>query len=216
MDEAIPPARLADLSRMIPGLSRPVSWIAYSRLDQGHSAEELQNARKAGCRKLFFGLESASERILKRFGKGITVAGARKVLMDAGEAGIGIHLFLMTGFPGESIEDQDATTEFLRTILPRLDPFSFSFDLFPLWAERETPLFADPKRFGANGILRSADDDLAYQYRLEASPGTGRPPLRFLEAVTDTVVGAFGGRDGLHTIRFSQDSLHLLMIESNE
>ncbi|MEW6713007.1 MAG: radical SAM protein, partial [Candidatus Riflebacteria bacterium] len=101
VDEAIPPARLRELASLFKELPEPVSWIGYARLDAGHDLEGFKMARASGCRKLFVGVESGSDRILSTFNKGVTAERARRVLLDAAAAGLAVHFFLMTGFPQE-------------------------------------------------------------------------------------------------------------------
>ncbi|RCK79442.1 MAG: Radical SAM domain protein [Candidatus Ozemobacter sibiricus] len=151
VDEAVPPGRLRELAEVFGGLPAPVGWIAYTRLDPGHDAAGLARVRAAGCRKLFVGLETGSDRLLARFRKGITAATARRVLLDMAAAGLAVHLFLMTGFPGEDEADQQATLALLADVWPAFDPFGVTYDLFPLMAEVGTDLWEHPSRYGWAG-----------------------------------------------------------------
>ncbi|PKL51380.1 MAG: hypothetical protein CVV42_00590 [Candidatus Riflebacteria bacterium HGW-Riflebacteria-2] len=214
VDEALPPARLRELSDLFASLPEPVAWIGYARLDAGHDRAGFARARAAGCRKLFIGVESGSDRILARFHKGVDAARARRVLLDAAAAGLAVHSFLMTGFPGEDENDRQATLDLLADVWPAFDPFGVSFDLFPLSGELETDLMADPERFGWQAPQRDSRNDLVWQFPLMSGPAAAESLTDFktrIHALADAVLGpAFG----LRHAGLAQDCLHLLLLEA--
>ncbi|MFZ2955944.1 MAG: radical SAM protein [Candidatus Ozemobacteraceae bacterium] len=215
VDEALPAPRLQKLSEMACRLPRPISWLAYARLDGNHTFERLRAAREAGCRKLFFGLETGSPRLLERFQKGILPATAVQVLRNAGKAGIAVHLFLMTGFPGETDDDRTATLRLLDEVLPSLDSFGFTYDLFGLHIERETALFQEPSRFGARQPSIDCSNDAAFQFDPGLSTEERAAVAEFSDRIASTVERHHGESFGLRHMRLSQDSLHLLLIENS-
>jgi hypothetical protein len=215
VDEALPPARLRELSDLFISLPEPTTWIGYARLDAGHTRDGFVKAHAAGCRKLFIGVESGSDRILKRFHKGVDAARARRVLLDAATAGLAVHTFLMTGFPGENESDQQATLDLLNDVWPAFDPFGVSFDLFPLTGELETDLIADPAAYGWQGPQRDSRNDLAWQFPLLRGTAAAESLADFksrIHALADAVLGpAFG----LRHAGLAQDCLHLLLLEGH-
>jgi len=214
VDEAMPPERLEELSSRILQLGEKISWICYSRLDRNHSRRVFSLAREAGCRKIFFGLETGSERILKTFRKGVTTAHAKQVLVDASNSDLGIHLFLMCGFPGENSEDRKATLDFLESILSERNAFSFTYDLFPLWCELDTELFLQPSEFGAQGIKIREDHDLAYQFKLLGGTINDSRHSQYLDEIDSLAAKCCKTKEGLRELHLSQDSSHLLLIEA--
>ncbi|OIP29763.1 hypothetical protein AUK22_02780, partial [bacterium CG2_30_54_10] len=216
VDEALPPARLRDVSALFEALPRPVSWICYLRLDPGHTRETFELARASGCRKFFIGLETGSDRILERFHKGITSAVARRVLKDIAAARIAPHLFLMSGFPGETDGDRQQTLALLAEVLPFFDPFGFSYDLFPLTAELETDFLANPGNYGCETVARGPGNDLAYQFPIVTSR-KGREEFAVFASRISALADSFlGTAFGLRHAGLAQDSLHLLLIEAHE
>jgi len=211
VDEAIAPDRLALLCDVLRGLP-PITWICYSRLDAGHGADLFSRMRAAGCRKIFFGLETGSETLLRRFRKGVEPATAVRVLRDAGRAGIAVHLFLMVGFPGESQTDRDATVAAAGEALEAHDPRTFTFDVAGLRVERDTPLFLRPEAFG----MAPVDDgsparDAAYHFAPPAAEAV-RDAARSLAARLGALLGTDGPR--MQSLHLSQDSLHLPLVEA--
>ena len=214
VDEALPPARLREVSEIFSALPEPVSWIGYARLDSGHTRDGFVRARAAGCRKLFIGVESGSDRILRRFNKGVNAACARRVLLDAAAAGLAVHTFLMTGFPGEDESDRQATLALLADVWPAFDPFGISFDLFPLTGELETDLIADPAAYGWQGPQRDSRNDLAWQFPL-LSGATAAESLADFKSRIHTLADSIAGPEfGLRHAGLAQDCLHLLLLEA--
>lgn len=214
VDEALPPSRLRELADVFAALPEPVFWIGYARLDAGHTGEGFWRARAAGCLKLFIGLETGSDRILARFNKGVDGAQARRVLHDVAAAGLAVHTFLMTGFPGEDASDRQATLDLLADVWPAFDPFGVSFDLFALTGELETEMVADPPAFGWEGPKSDGRNDLAWQFPLLAGPTAAESLAGFraeLHSLADRVLGR---TFGLRHAALAQDSLHLLLLEA--
>ena len=80
-----------------------VSWSAYARVD--NMTEEIATLmRRAGCRMVLFGMESADEGILKAIRKGTTTEDMRKGVKIATDAGLGVYSSFIIGLPGESEE----------------------------------------------------------------------------------------------------------------
>lgn len=214
VDEAIPPARLLELAAIFVSLPGPVAWIGYCRLDEGHTREGFIKAKAAGCRKLFIGVESGSDKILKQFNKGVTATRARRVLLDIAAAGLAAHFFLMTGFPGESETDRQATLDLLADVLPAFDPFGVSFDLFPLTGELETDLMANPTAYGWNAPQHNQKHNLDWQFPLLTGPAATETLANFKTRIHELADRIAGPAFGLRHAALAQDSLHLLLLEA--
>ncbi len=213
-DEALPPARLRELADIFAALPEPVFWIGYARLDAGHDREGFLRARASGCLKLFIGLETGSDRILSRFNKGVDQAQARRVLLDMAAAGLSVHTFLMTGFPGEEASDRQETLDLLASVWPAFDPFGVSFDLFALTGELETDLMADPTAFGWQGPQSGAGNDLAWQFPLLKGSAAAESLAEFRASLHSLADRVLGREFGLRHAALAQDSLHLLLLEA--
>jgi len=85
--------------------------------------EELVGALKdAGCRKIFLGAESGSQKVLDAMNKEITVDQVRRAAVLCRRAGIETYLYMMVGYPGEEWADLRLSVDLLRETLP--DEFS--------------------------------------------------------------------------------------------
>jgi anaerobic magnesium-protoporphyrin IX monomethyl ester cyclase len=67
--------------------------------------------RRAGCRTVFFGIESGSDEVLRVMRKGITAAQARDAVWAAHDAGLEVGAFFILCYPGET---DDTVLETLR------------------------------------------------------------------------------------------------------
>ncbi|HLD28849.1 MAG TPA: radical SAM protein [bacterium] len=94
----------------------PVQWVANAVITPRLTYDALTLMKRAGCKKLIFGIESGSERVLKKMRKAYKPAVARKVLKDAWKAGIAVTCNFMFGFPGETEEDFNQTLRFVGDV----------------------------------------------------------------------------------------------------
>jgi radical SAM superfamily enzyme YgiQ (UPF0313 family) len=133
-DESCPPGLLEEMTDIILKRNLKIYYLCYARLESAFTAERLKKLRRGGLRKLMFGLESGSDRTLHNINKGISAAQAETVMNNCRQAGINFRLFVILGFPGETLEDAWETRAFLQRVSPLLrDPLnSFEINLFHL------------------------------------------------------------------------------------
>lgn len=104
----------------------------------------LAKMRKAGAVKLVFGVETGSDRLLKKMCKGATAGDVLKYLELSHKLGIWNHLDLIAGLPFENDRDIAATEEFLRQTAQYSDYHTLSsFELRP-----DSPFQKQPAKFG--------------------------------------------------------------------
>ncbi len=96
------------------------------RKDNGLSLETLMNAVSSGMRRVSFGLETGSQKLLDSMKKGSSVEANSKFIRDAHQAGLSIRCTMISGFPGETHEDLKATAEFLEEHYEYLDRVRFN------------------------------------------------------------------------------------------
>lgn len=101
-----------------------IEWQCLSRADT-LDLEMAQKMKEAGCRRVYFGLESGDARILRTImGKDVDVETGRRAVRDAKSAGIETGAFFILGYPEENDETILSTIRF-ATSLP-LDYLSFT------------------------------------------------------------------------------------------
>jgi len=89
-------------------------WVSYAMVRKEMDFELLLKMRRAGCNTLIYGVESGSDRVLKKMKKRYTAADAARLLRMTHDAGICTNMNIIVGFPGETEEDFDLTTEFIQ------------------------------------------------------------------------------------------------------
>jgi anaerobic magnesium-protoporphyrin IX monomethyl ester cyclase len=148
-DEALAPRfllQIADALRDHPDLDPRL--VGYARFEAGFTGPVCRRLHDAGVRRLFFGLESGSQRMLDHMVKGVQVGTAHRVLSHCADAGIGVHLFSMIGLPTETEADARETLGFLLDEKDLLDHPRNTFDLHRFNLDLRTDYFEDAERYG--------------------------------------------------------------------
>lgn len=100
-----------------------IDWECLSRVDTIDPQTAL-SMRKAGCVRVFFGLESGNDSVLALMNKQTTTREAKKAVLTMKAAGIQVGAFFIVGYPGETDNTILDTLRFASS-LP-LDYLSFS------------------------------------------------------------------------------------------
>ena len=82
------------------------------------SNKMLRDLKDIGCRKIFFGAESGSQKVLNAMNKGARVPQIYDAAARCKELGIDMYFFMMAGYPGEEWEDLQLSVNMLRETLP--------------------------------------------------------------------------------------------------
>ena len=117
------PSRVFEICQQIESRGIDLRWECLSRVD-GFSLEMAKEMKAAGCERVFFGIESGDDGILRQMNKRIDVDQARKAVEAAARAGLKAAGFFIVGYPGETDSTILRTIKF-ATRLP-LDYVSFS------------------------------------------------------------------------------------------
>jgi len=136
-------ARTLDLMEGIRASGLHPLWNCQSRVNLVDE-ERLVAMKRAGCEFIQFGVEHASERVLKLLDKGTSLAQARKALTLARKVGLNRGIYLITGIPGEAWSDVEASAAFVRETRPQ------DVQVAPLAIYPGTGLFA---RYVAEGRI---------------------------------------------------------------
>jgi anaerobic magnesium-protoporphyrin IX monomethyl ester cyclase len=91
------------------------AWECLARVD-GIDGATARRMRRAGCRTVFFGIESGNDEILSLMRKGITAAQAREAVWAAHDAGLEVGAFFILCYPGETDETVLETLRFAAAL----------------------------------------------------------------------------------------------------
>ncbi|MEO2043971.1 MAG: radical SAM protein, partial [Nitrospinaceae bacterium] len=112
-DEAISPNAFNRMSQALLKRDVEMRSLGMLKFESGdkETPELFEDIYKAGFLMLFFGLESANDRILSIIDKGCDQETEKSVLKNSSEAGIWNHLYLFFGFPTEEREEAEDTIQ---------------------------------------------------------------------------------------------------------
>ena len=94
-----------------------IPFEALSRVDLVDE-ELIRLLKEAGCRRLAFGAESGSQRVLDAMHKGTKIEQVYRTAELCRKHGIETYFYIMLGYPGEEWEDIEATVKLLRDTHP--------------------------------------------------------------------------------------------------
>jgi len=116
------------------GLHEKLKWAIQARADRINK-DILKLLKKAGCVLIEIGVESNSQYQLNGINKQTTVGINEKVVDLCRQTGISVHVYMMTGFEGETISDLNDKLHWLK----KLNPNSFTWT--PLMIHPGTVLY---------------------------------------------------------------------------
>src|SRR3989344_1689284 len=142
-----------DFCKLIIDSKLKFTWSVQARVDTiQNDFEMLELLEKAGCKLIIFGIESGSEKILKRINKNITIQQMEDAINLTKKAKIDVKTTWIVGLPGnfsEQIESLD--------LMKRLKPNQITIHLcVPYFG---TDLYEKRKEFGIwiNDKVKSKD-----------------------------------------------------------
>jgi radical SAM superfamily enzyme YgiQ (UPF0313 family) len=148
-DEALSPKLLVKLADALePYRAEPRYFTGYARLEHGFTPEVLGRIHAMGVRKLFFGLESASQATIDHMDKGTDASAAARILRDCRSAGVLFHVFSIIGFPEESEARARETFQFFLDHQRTIEHPGNTFDIHPFGLELRAEYFRERERFG--------------------------------------------------------------------
>ena len=102
---------------------------------------------ESGCRKLIFGLESYNQRVLDSMKKGVELEVIDRIVEECIRIGIGMHFYLITGFPTETPAEARESVDFVINNQRILDSPGFSCIISQFDLEKGTPLENNPSEW---------------------------------------------------------------------
>lgn len=113
-DDTMPKDRAVALSQAIIDNKIKICWSCYSRANL--DLDTLKLMKKAGCRTMHVGYESADQKILNCIKKGITPQMAEEFTKNASKAGLFIVADFITGLPFETPETIKKTINWAKKL----------------------------------------------------------------------------------------------------
>ncbi len=150
VDEAAPPALMRDLAIEIVRRDLTVVWWTNIRFEKSFTPDLCRLLRKSGCIAISGGLEVASDRLLSKMQKGVTVAQVARVAQAFTDAGIMVHAYLMYGFPTQTVSETIDSLEMVRQMFAEGVIQSGFWHQFAMTAH--SPVGINPAEYGVTNI----------------------------------------------------------------
>jgi ribosomal peptide maturation radical SAM protein 1 len=123
-----------------PLIEERVDYQLYYEVKSNLKQAQLRTLSQAGVRIIQPGIESLSTHILKLMRKGATMLQNVRVLKWSHYYGITVAWNLLTGFPGETVQDYEEQARLIPKLVHLPPPVGGG----PIWMERFSPYFMDP------------------------------------------------------------------------
>jgi radical SAM superfamily enzyme YgiQ (UPF0313 family) len=150
VDEAAPPALMRDLAVEILKREMTVVWWTNIRFEKSFTTDLCRLLRSSGCIAVSGGLEVASDRLLAKMQKGVTVAQVAQVANAFTKSDIMVHAYLMYGFPTQTAQETMDSLEMVRQLFENEVIQSGFWHQFAMTAH--SPVGLDPQAFGVKSI----------------------------------------------------------------
>jgi len=158
--------RVVEICRLMRKEKIDLDWVCEGRVDYC-SYDVMREMVKAGCKIIYFGIESANQRILDYYNKRITPQQAATAVRTTRKAGMDAILgSFIVGAPTETREEIENTLRFAREIPIDFPQFNI-LGVFPgmdIWDE-----------FKAKGVLKEEECWETGAWASEMSPETLQP-----------------------------------------
>ncbi|MFN0047814.1 MAG: B12-binding domain-containing radical SAM protein [Cytophagales bacterium] len=165
VDEAAPPLAMRDLAIEILRRKLQVTWWTNIRFEKTFSEDLCQLLASAGCIAVTGGLEVASNRLLEKMEKGVTIEQVTQVTKGFRDAGILVHAYLMYGFPTETDQETIDSLEIVRQLFENGLLQSAFWHQFAMTVH--SPVGIDPEKYGVIKVGPAfkgfANNDLYHQ-----------------------------------------------------
>lgn len=158
VDQATSPAALRRISQALIDSGADYRWQTEARFERRLDLPLLKQMHRSGCRKLLFGLESGHQRVLDLMEKGNRLEDTRRILEDCQKAEIGVHVFLICGFPTETEEEAAASVDFILGVEGLTSSPGFTYHVHNFGLETDSKVGMNPKRYGVT--LQPMEEEL--------------------------------------------------------
>ena len=146
VDEAAPPLALRDLAIELLRRRVKITWWGNIRFEKTFSPDLCRLLATSGCIAVSGGLEVASDRLLAKMEKGVSIAQVARVTESFTEAGIMVHAYLMYGFPTQTAQETVDSLEVVRQLFGNNVVQSGFWHRFSMTAH--SPVGKNPEKYG--------------------------------------------------------------------
>ncbi|WP_271189025.1 B12-binding domain-containing radical SAM protein [Dactylosporangium matsuzakiense] len=198
--DVILPTDLRRISEAMLDRGIDVQWHGVARFEKGFTRELAATMRRAGCIRLYMGMESANDRTLGAMSKGVDRARISDILAMFQAEGIAVEAGIFSGFPSETAEEANDTYQFVRNHSPAIT----RADIGTFRLLKGSPVAEQPQLYG----ITIGPDPAKRWYHLEFdADATGGNIVERIQKLYPQVALVDVPEDILYTARFGPDAL---------
>ncbi|MFC1740964.1 B12-binding domain-containing radical SAM protein [Nanoarchaeota archaeon] len=165
VDDMIHRQRLLEIAEVFGPLG--ITWSCQLKPTIDLDEETLKTLHDSGLNVVTWGVESASDRVLKLMRKGTNIEDATKVIRASHKAGITNVTYIILGFPTETEEEAITTIDWLKGNEAHIDLVSTA--IFGL--QKGSPVYNNPEEFCITKITETKRTILDESIEYEVSEG---------------------------------------------
>ncbi len=143
--------RVLQICEGLQALGHQATWSCTGRIETATS-EVLERMSQAGCRNIFFGAESGSDRVLRTIGRKYGAADVQRAYRDCLANGIQPSFSFIVGLPSETEQDLQQTFQLIES-LDGVENGVHVLTPFP-----GTPITMHPEKFGIRILPHRVED----------------------------------------------------------
>jgi O-antigen biosynthesis protein len=118
--------RTFDFCQELTNREISIAWACETRVDTLCNEELVRLMSEAGCKAVYLGVESGSQRILDFLNKKITTAQVKEAVRLCKKYEMRTYCSLIVGVPTETFDDYLLT----KKLMEELEPFAYTFNIF--------------------------------------------------------------------------------------
>ena len=183
-DEALPINFMRTFATKIIEADLDIKWTGELKFEKSLLTENrMELLYESGCRKLIFGLESYNQRVLDSMKKGVELEVVDRIVEECVRIGIGMHFYLITGFPTETPDEARESVDFVVNNQRVLDSRGFSCIISQFDLEKGTPLENNPSEWGITELHTPPEHDLSlgYSYKIDTGMNSDEAEVLYRE-----------------------------------
>jgi radical SAM superfamily enzyme YgiQ (UPF0313 family) len=182
----LPAAHAEDLCHEIirRGLGDKVGWYAYAS-PVPFTAGAAALYRRAGCRGINFGVDSADDDVLRALGRDYTADDLRRTAAICHEQGLVFMYDLLLGGPGETRESLKRTIEGMKQMSPNRVGAALGIRVFPGTRLAEVVRHSGPLQSNPNLHGAVESNERLFRPIFYVSADLGKDAAHYLDALID-------------------------------
>jgi radical SAM superfamily enzyme YgiQ (UPF0313 family) len=150
VDEAAAPSVLRKLAEELISRQLSITWWTNIRFEKAFTPELCKLLAESGCIAVSGGIEVASDRLLQKMEKGVTIEQLVKSTSAFRDSGIMIHAYLMYGFPTQTSKETIDSLEIVRQLFKNKLIQSAFWHRFTMTVH--SPIGKNPEKYGVKMV----------------------------------------------------------------